>query len=119
MKRVSFVALFITVVSLFTTVVFAASLDKIQFIKIAPQDAKAVIKAADGKLQVIKQGDVIGENVTVKEIAPGRIVLEEKTDQGAETVIVRMENNNRSRIERLRKQPETRPLLVAPVKGER
>lgn len=118
MKRTSFVALFITVVSLFATIVFAATLDKIQFIKIAPQDAKAVIKADDGKLKVIKPGDVIGDAVTVKEIVSGRIVLEEKTDQGTETVIVRMENG-RSRIERLRKQPAIRPILVAPSKDER
>lgn len=94
----------------------AASLDNIRFIKIAPQDQKAVIKTADGKLQVIKPGDVIGETVTVKEIAPGRIVLEEKTDKGPETIIVRMAND-KAMIERMRKQPEGKPALVAPAKS--
>jgi len=96
----------------------AGSLDKVQFIKIAPKDEKAVIKAADGKLQVIKPGDVIGESVTVKEIATGRIVLEEKTDKGLETVIVRMVND-KAKIERLSRTPESRPVLSAPAKGER
>ena len=97
---------------------FAAPLDKVQFIKIAPQDAKAVIKYASGKLQVIKPGDVVDEVVTVKEIATGRIVLEEKTDKGLETIIVRMVND-KVRIERLRKQPDNKPVLTAPVKSER
>lgn len=55
----------------------ATSLDKIQFIKISPQGAKAVVKKVDGKLLVIKQGDVVDEGVTVKEIVTGRVVLEE------------------------------------------
>ncbi len=96
----------------------AVSLDKVQFIKIAPQDARAVIKAADGKLQVIKPGDVIANGITVKEIATGRIVLEEETDKGLETIIVRMAND-KARIERMRKQPENRPVLVAPVRSEK
>ena len=72
MNRLSFVALIFSTLSLLTGTAFAASLDKVQFIKIAPQDQKAVIKAADGKLRVIKPGDLIGETVTVKEIATGK-----------------------------------------------
>lgn len=100
------------------TAASAASIDKVQFIKIAAQDQKAVIKTADGKLQVIKPGDVIGEAVTVKEIATGRIVLEEKTDKGPQTIIVRMVND-KAKIERLSRTPESRPVLTAPVKSER
>lgn len=100
-----------------SVVVSAASHDNIQFIKIAPQDEKAVIKGADGKLQVIKPGDVIGENLAVKEIAPGRIVLEEKTDKGLETIIVRMAND-KAMIERLRKLPDAKPVLLAPTKSD-
>jgi len=90
-----------------------SSLDKVQFIKIAPQDAKAVIKGADGKLRIIKPGDVIEGTTKVVGVASGRIVLEEKTDKGMETVIVRIENG-RQRIERVRKQAEVRPVPVAP-----
>lgn len=96
----------------------AGSLDKVQFIKIAPKDEKAVIKGADGTLRVIKPGDTIGDGVTVKEVATGRIVLEEKTDRGPETIIVRM-SNDRARIERLSKTPGSRPLLMAPAKAEK
>lgn len=118
MNRLSFAALIFSVVTLLTSTALATPLDKVQFIKIAPQDQKAVIKGADGKLQVIKPGDVIGETVTVKEIATGRIVLEERTERGLETVIVRMVND-KAKIERLSKTPERRPLLTAPVTNER
>lgn len=116
MNRLSFTALIISTVSFLASTAFAAPLDKVQFIKIAPKDEKAVIKAADGKLQVIKPGDVIGEGVTVKEIATGRIVLEEKTDKGPETIIVRMVND-KAKIERFSRTPERRSLLVAPAKN--
>lgn len=92
----------------------AGSLDKIKFITIAPQDAKAVMKTADGTLQVIKPGDAVGDGVTVKEIAAGRIVLEEKTGQGLETVIVRM-GKGPTRVERVRRRPEPEQPLRAPA----
>lgn len=90
----------------------ASSLDKIQFIKIAPLDERAVIKDADGKLRVIKTGDTIGGNVSVAGISAGRIVLEEKTDKGTETVIVRIVNG-RQLLERINKQAEVRPVQGA------
>ena len=99
-----------------SSTVFAAPLDKVQFIKISGQDSKAVIRSADGKMTVIKQGDTVVENITVKEIIPGRIILEEKTAKGPETIIVRI-NNGKTRIERRRKQPEARPVPVAPVQS--
>lgn len=99
---------------LMPAVVSATPLDKIQFIKISPQESKAVIKASDGKLQVVKLGDAIAENITIKEIIPGRIILEEKTERGMEAIIVRMDNG-KTRIERLLKQPDKGPMLVAPA----
>jgi hypothetical protein len=90
----------------------ASSLDKIQFIKIAPQDEMAVIKDADGKLRVIKTGDTLGGNVSVTGISTGKIVLEEKTDKGSETVIVRIVNG-RQLLERVKKQAELRPVQGA------
>ena len=63
---------------------------------------------------MVKPGDAIGENVIVKEIAANRIVLEEKTDNGPETVIVRMESG-KARIERLKKQPDKGQPMVAPA----
>lgn len=112
MNRTSLVSI-LFLASLFATTAFASPLDKIQFIKISPQESKAVIKAADGKLQVGKPGDTIADNITIKEIAPGRVVLEEKTERGMETIIVRLENG-KSRIEHIRKQPDKTQPLVAP-----
>jgi hypothetical protein len=112
-QQITVSALALATIILLHGLSFATSLDKIQFIKISPNDAKAVIKAADGKLQVIKPGDAIGESVTVKEIAPRRIVLEEMTGTGAETIIVRLENG-KSSMERLRKVPEGRTMLMVP-----
>lgn len=94
----------------------AAPLDKVQFLKISPQDAKAVVKLPDGKLQVVKPGDAVVENVTVQEIAQGRIVLDDKSGKDVETVIVRMESG-KQRIERLKTKPDDSPMLVAPGKG--
>lgn len=101
---------------LFGSAALAVPLDNIQFLKIAPQDSRAVMKGPDGKLVVIKPGDVIADGVTVKEIASGRIVLEEKTDKGPETVIVRM-TNDKAKIERQRKEENSKPALVAPLKS--
>lgn len=115
MKRMSFVSTLL-VASLFATTVFAAPLDKIQFIKVSAQDSKAVIRGADGKMQVIKPGDTVVENVTVKEIIPGRIILEEKTSKSLDTLIVRVDGG-KTRIERLRRQPDAGPTLVAPASG--
>jgi hypothetical protein len=96
---------------------WASSFDNIRFIKIAPHDDKAVIKAADGKLRVVMPGDTIGNTLRVKEIAQGRVVLEENTGSGPETVIVRVENG-RQQIERVGNQTEVDPTIVAPVQNE-
>ncbi len=95
----------------------ANGLTNVQFLKIAPQDQKAIIKTPDGKLKVIKQGDAIGESAKVIEIIEGRIVLEETTERGVETVIIHLENG-KQRIERLRKQGEGQTMPVAPQSPE-
>jgi len=115
MNRTSIVSILFAA-SLFATAAFAAPLDKIQFIKVSPQESKAVIRTADGKMQVIKAGDTVVENITVKEIVPGRIILEERTSNGLETLIVRVDGG-KTRIERLRRQADKGPMLVAPASG--
>jgi hypothetical protein len=114
MNLSSIVAQLITVNLLFITAAFAAQLDKIHFIKISAQDSKAVIRASDGKMLVVKPGDTIAENTVIKEITPDRIILEEKTTNGPETIIVRLDPG-KTRIERLRRQPDKSPMLVAPA----
>lgn len=114
MNRTTVVTLFFAAALMLAATAFTAPLDKIQFIKISAQESKAVIRTVDGKMQVIKPGDTVVENITVKEIIPGRVILEEKTDRGMETIIVRMDNG-KTRIERLRKQPEKSQQMVAPA----
>ena len=104
-NRIHSIFLAMVILLLVTGISVAGPLDKVRFIKVAPQDEKAVIMGPDGKLRVIKKGDTVADNITVKEIIPGRIILEENTAKGPETVIVRVENG-RQRIERIRKQAE-------------
>jgi hypothetical protein len=81
------------------------SVDAIQVLKIAGQDERAVIKTPDGKMQIIKVGDPIGEHAKVTEITQDRIVIEEKKDKDTETVIIRLENG-KQHVERIRKSGE-------------
>lgn len=78
----------------------AVSVDDIKVIKISGNDEKAVIKTADRALQIINVGDQIGENGKVVEIAEGRVVIEELTDKGKETIIIRLENG-KQKVERI------------------
>jgi predicted transcriptional regulator len=95
--------------------------ESIQILRIMEKDERAVIKTADGNMRVIKVGDVIrkgdlrvpGSGLRVLEIIEGRIVFEEKTDKGAETVIVRIEDG-KQRVESIRKFGDKQPPLYAP-----
>lgn len=93
----------------------AAPLDKVQFIKVSAQEGKAVIRGADGKMVVVKAGDSIAENISVKEIIPDRLILDEKTSNGHETIVVRLKNSGGVKIERLRKHIEKPVSLAVPA----
>lgn len=88
--------------------------DDIKVIKISPRDERAVIKASERRLQVIKVGDIIRvtcSRLRVVEITKERIVIEEMTDRGTETVIIRVENG-KQRVERISKVVEPRRTLI-------
>jgi hypothetical protein len=88
------------------------SLENIQLLRISPSDERAVVKAPDGKLKVIKVGDAIGDKGgRIIEIAEGRVVIEEKSDRETEKVIIRLEGG-KQRIERIRKQGESSPPVL-------
>ncbi|MEW6215867.1 MAG: hypothetical protein AB1478_11815, partial [Nitrospirota bacterium] len=68
-----------------------------------------------------------GYGLRVVEITKGRVVIEEKTDKGIETVIIRLEDEvpsyglrvtgsglKKQRIERIRKALEESPMLYVP-----
>jgi hypothetical protein len=84
------------------------SVDTIQVLKIAGQDERAVIKTPDGKMQIIKVGDPIGDHARVIEIVSGRVVIEEKKGKESEKVIIRLENG-KQQVERLKKTGEAHP----------
>jgi hypothetical protein len=96
--------------------------DEIQVLNISAEDERAVIKTPDGNIQVIKAGDVLRDQqsvgqknneVRVVEITTGRVVLEDRTQTGSETVIIRLADG-KQRIERIRKLPDNRPILFKP-----
>jgi len=80
------------------------SVDEIRIMKISPQEQRAVIKTPDGKLEMIKVGDPVGNDAKVVEITKDRIVIEESTD----TVIIRLEDGKQM-LERVGKAPPGRP----------
>jgi hypothetical protein len=91
---------------------FASSSDSIHVVKISGEDERAVIKTSVGKMQVIKPGDVIGDNRKVVEITSGRVVLQEKNGNATETVIIRLESG-KQRVERVKKAPEKQEKVYA------
>ncbi len=94
------------------------SADMIQVLKIAAQDERAVIKTLDGKMQIIKIGDPIGDRGKVLEIAADRIVIEEKKNTVTEKVIIRLVNG-KQKVERLRKTGEQSAPLLAPAVSDK
>jgi hypothetical protein len=64
-------------------------------------------------MHILKVGDSIGKNGKVTEIVEDRIVIEEKTERGVETVIIRFADG-KQRIERIRKVGDKQPVLYAP-----
>ena len=116
MKRLAIIvisALLIPVFAAGKDASHSSTVDTIQVLKIAAQDERAVIKTPDGKMQVIKPGDQLGDHGKVTEIAKDRIVIEEKKDKDTEKVIIRLENG-KQRIERIKKKPDQPPQLYAP-----
>ena len=49
------------------------SIETIQVIKIAGRDERAVIKTPEGKLEIIKVGDPVGDHAKLTEITDGRV----------------------------------------------
>jgi hypothetical protein len=89
------------------------TLESIQILRILDQEEKAMIKLPDGKMHILKVGDLVGKKGKIVEIVEGRIVIEERTDKGSETVIIRFENG-KQKIERIRKVGDRQPVLYAP-----
>lgn len=130
-KEYSIALIFIVIFFMMIVNVSASSIDSIQLLKISPQDQRAIIKTSGGKMQIIKPGDMVGNDRKVVEITAGRVVFEEKTGSDTETVIIRLEDG-KQRVERIKKAAEKQPQLYgvkaprdekvagnAPVKGKK
>jgi hypothetical protein len=89
------------------------TVESIQILRILDQEEKAMIKLPEGRTHILKVGDSVGKNGKVIEIVEGRIVIEEKTEKGPETVIIRFENG-KQRTERIRKVGDRQPVLYSP-----
>ncbi len=94
------------------------NVDDIRVIKISEAQAMAVIKTPAKKLQMVKVGDNIGDRGKVTEIAKGRIVIEETTDKGIITIIIRFENREQT-IERISKMNDAPAQYFMPGAGDR
>jgi hypothetical protein len=109
---ISVITVIAVTLSFFAGVSFASSLGKIHFVKIAPQDAKAVIKGADGKLKLVKCGDVLNDNLKIVQIVDGEVVLEHPGKYGQEKIFVRIENG-RQKIDLMEIRPLTQTRIPA------
>lgn len=118
---------------LFANAVLAQS---IQVLRLLDNYEGAIVKTAGGKTKTIKVGDVIvksefgvmssefgvkdrqvqSSGLKVVEIAEGRIVFQETTKKGLETVIIRIENG-KQRIERISKVGDTPRVIYQSPKG--
>jgi hypothetical protein len=97
-----------TMLAVYSAICFAAAstIDSVRVLKISGSDARAVIRDAFGKTIVLKPGDAVGTNARVTEIAVDRIVIEEKTSDEPEKVIIRF-INGAQKVERISKKGES------------
>jgi len=119
--------------------------DSIHVLKISSEDGTAVIKTPDGKMQIVHAGDVLlienntvrnigrksggqggtsaekGSKLKIAEIGKDRVVVEENTDSGTDTIIISILNVKQT-IQRISKTSGKPQVLRAPktevVKGE-
>ena len=100
-------------VLLISATTYADAIDSIHLLKISPQDSRAIVKTEDGAMKINKPGDEIGGIGKVVEITAGRVVIEEMTDGGRETVIIRLEDG-KQKVERISRLPQRQanPLKV-------
>lgn len=66
----------------------AADLDGWRLLQLAPQEGRAVFRAPDGALQMLKPGDRLGERITFIDFDGGQVVLEKPGEWGRVTLFV-------------------------------
>ena len=75
--KMNFMRAVVFALLLFADHSLAADLERFQFLKISPQEQKAVVKVPEGALQLVGIGDIIAGDAKIVEIVEGRVVLEQ------------------------------------------
>lgn len=127
---------------------FADGTEDIRILKISPQDERAVIKMPDGKVKIIKAGDVISSNqrsavsgqekTTSSQRSANSSQQKQQKDNATVTImeiadgrivleekkgdetetIIIRMEDGKQHIERIRKMGEKRPELMAPLPAQ-
>jgi len=66
----------------------AADLADWRLVQLAPQEERAVFRAPDGGLKILKPGDRLGEQITLTGFDGGQVVLEKPGKWGRVTLFV-------------------------------
>ena len=106
---------------LFIAPLHASDLDQVSVMALGPLDGRAVIRGADGKLTVLKLGDIIsGTNARVIQVLPDRLVLEDRiakadSEPVLETVwLYKADTSGRSEEKRFSLDPPPQPTVEVP-----
>lgn len=84
--------------------------DHYTVVKISPSDRAAVMRIDGGPQKLIREGEQVGKNRKVSEIAADRVVIEEGTGKDRETVIIRIIDGKQT-VERMRETPPKAQVL--------
>lgn len=103
------------------TIGWAAALEDLSVMALGPLDGRAVIKTADGKMQVIKIGDTVpGTAAVVTQVLTDKLVVEETVTQGGQaatqTVWISKPSKpgEKSTVQRLDRDGPPKPVLLKP-----
>lgn len=103
----------------------AVNLESVSVIALGPLDGRAVVKTADGKMQVLKLGDTIpGTKAIVTQVLTDKLVVEETIERQGQAPKVQTvwimkpkKAGEKSTVQRLeREAPPTPPALVPAVR---
>lgn len=111
--RMYFIFAAVFTLLLFAGPSLAAGLEKFHFIKFSSPEQKAVIKIPDGGLVMVGVGDVVGEDARIIEITEGQVILERPGEFGTETLIIRLDEEGRQKVDRMQVVPLSKSRLPA------
>ena len=98
-------------------------LEDLTVMALGPLDGRAVVKTADGKMQVLKIGDTVpGTQAVVVQVLTDKLVVEESIEKpGAEPVkqtawiLKALKPGEKSAVQRLDREGPPRPAILKPA----